>query len=269
MPNATESDVAAVDLVRSSISAETDIGRSTTSKSRYFIPPHVHACATPDSVILLDVRHDRYVGISLSEASRLAELVSDWPRCPTATPPCDHTPVDELAATLQHEGLLVTNPSSDSCPRALSLTTTRSLTSIGYDLQGHATIQALDVLRFLSACIATKMALKHGTLEAALMRVQKRKSARGRCETSFDVSLATQLVCKFMRLRVYAYSAKDACLFHALCLMDFLAKYGVFPTFVIGVKTSPFAAHSWVQHDGYVLDATPEEVCFYTPIFAV
>jgi hypothetical protein len=37
----------------------------------------------------------------------------------------------------------------------------------------------------------------------------------------------------------------------------------------MGVKVNPWAAHSWVQSGEYVLDGTPEQVRFFTPILVV
>jgi hypothetical protein len=34
----------------------------------------------------------------------------------------------------------------------------------------------------------------------------------------------------------------------------------------MGVRIEPWAAHSWVQAGEYVLDGTPEQVRFFTPI---
>jgi hypothetical protein len=49
-------------------------------------------------------------------------------------------------------------------------------------------------------------------------------------------------------------------------LIFFLRCYGCFPYLVIGVKTAPFAAHSWVQEDGIVLDGDPASVGHFVPI---
>ena len=47
------------------------------------------------------------------------------------------------------------------------------------------------------------------------------------------------------------------------------ACYDVYPTWVIGVRTKPWAAHSWVQQGTLLLDANPEQVCDYSPILAI
>jgi hypothetical protein len=78
-----------------------------------------------------------------------------------------------------------------------------------------------------------------------------------------------ELVGAFLTLRPFFFAAKDACLFDALSLSEFLATYGVFPNWVFGVQSRPFAAHCWLQLDGLVLNDTIEHVERYTPIMVV
>ena len=70
----------------------------------------------------------------------------------------------------------------------------------------------------------------------------------------------------FRRLRRLFFSEKDRCLLNALALVLFLRRYGYFPLFVIGVKTRPFAAHSWVQHEQILLEGDPANICHFVPI---
>ena len=48
-----------------------------------------------------------------------------------------------------------------------------------------------------------------------------------------------------------------------------MSKYAFYPDWVIGVTTQPWAAHSWVQWGGFLLDTNPEKVCAYTPILMI
>ena len=45
--------------------------------------------------------------------------------------------------------------------------------------------------------------------------------------------------------------------------------HGSFPSWVIGVHTSPFAAHSWLQQLGYLFNGPIDQVPWYTPILVV
>lgn len=55
----------------------------------------------------------------------------------------------------------------------------------------------------------------------------------------------------------------------SLVLIEFLALHDVFPDWVIGVKTLPFTAHSWVQTGRFVLNGNPGYVRGYVPILVV
>ena len=95
--------------------------------------------------------------------------------------------------------------------------------------------------------------------------------AESRAGLTHDIDLqrTVELVSVFHRLRPYGFAAKDQCLFHALALLKFLAYYKIHPTWVIAVRPTPWAAHSWLQLGTLVLDCTPEEVSGYTPILAI
>ena len=73
----------------------------------------------------------------------------------------------------------------------------------------------------------------------------------------------------YMRLRPFFFTAHDKCLHDSLTLIRFLARRGMFPAWVIGVRTRPFAAHSWVQSASLVLNDVHEHVRTYTPILVV
>jgi hypothetical protein len=54
-----------------------------------------------------------------------------------------------------------------------------------------------------------------------------------------------------------------------LVLVEFLSIYGLHSTWVVGVQTMPFGAHSWVQIDDCVLNGPVNYVRAFTPILAI
>jgi hypothetical protein len=88
------------------------------------------------------------------------------------------------------------------------------------------------------------------------------------CSAVREDALAEK-VASFQRLRPYWFAAQDQCLFHALALRHFLRAYGIAVSWVIGVRTLPWGAHSWLQTNNCLIDATPEEVREYVPILCV
>ena len=73
----------------------------------------------------------------------------------------------------------------------------------------------------------------------------------------------------FERLRPLAFSARDRCLHDSLSLAFFLLAQGLSARWVIGVKTNPFGAHSWVQSGRTVLNDQHEYVRAFRPILVV
>jgi hypothetical protein len=52
-------------------------------------------------------------------------------------------------------------------------------------------------------------------------------------------------------------------------LIEFLAKFEIFPWWVIAVRTRPFAAHSWVVHDGLLLNESLAAAEEFFPLLAI
>jgi hypothetical protein len=119
---------------------------------------------------------------------------------------------------------------------------------------------------FASACVWALTTLKTRTFETVVRDLCERKNANS---GAMDEERLIELVSTFRLLRPFAFTAHDRCLFHALALTRFLSYYKLFPTWTIGVRVNPWGAHSWVQHENLILDATPEKVVEFTPILAV
>lgn len=56
------------------------------------------------------------------------------------------------------------------------------------------------------------------------------------------------------------------CLPASLITAVFLARRGVTTQIVFGVRSYPFEAHCWVEHDGVVVDDDLDKVCAFLPI---
>jgi hypothetical protein len=78
-----------------------------------------------------------------------------------------------------------------------------------------------------------------------------------------------ELTNAFARVRPWVFTADGHCLVHALTLVLFLSHYGIYAEWVLGVRTRPWGAHSWVQVGSAILDSTPEKVWDFEPILAI
>jgi hypothetical protein len=132
-----------------------------------------------------------------------------------------------------------------------------------------ASIDARAVVAFLGASLFAKLVLRFYSLERVVRRVRDRKAAHATKSLPFDVARARRLVDIFARLRVFLFSHREKCLQDSLALLEFLARYDLFPSWVFAVRARPFVAHCWVQHEGFVFNDTAEHVSGYTPIMVV
>ncbi|MCU7375150.1 lasso peptide biosynthesis B2 protein [Paucibacter sp. O1-1] len=79
----------------------------------------------------------------------------------------------------------------------------------------------------------------------------------------------TPAVAAYERLRPLLFTARAQCLLDSLALIGFLARSGFAAHWVVGVRTGPFAAHSWVQNGNTVLNDQHEYVRQFRPIHVV
>src|SRR5262249_40308716 len=122
---------------------------------------------------------------------------------------------------------------------------------------------------FVRASTFAKFALRIWPFQRVIQRVGRRKVVAIGQAQALDVERARKLVEAFARYRVFLFSSKNECLHDSLSLIEFLARFGIYPNWVFGVQARPFAAHCWVQHGGIVFNDTVEHVSGYTPIMVV
>lgn len=240
------------------------------SSRQYWMPPHVRVCGTATGAVVLDLKRNRYLGLGRKEAHTLLALESGA-ACTTVTmtdPPEVLAPhsMQRIADHLVEIGLLSSHPPTDPAIAPGEIDLNGPLTSIGHEINRSARMGLGHVSNFLRACAWARKAIRSRTLYAVASEISAGKL---RHPGGFEAQRAVNLVGVFRRLRPFAFTAKDQCLFHALALTRFLSFYQVFPTWVIGVRARPWAAHSWVQQGSLLLDANPEHVCEYTPILTV
>jgi hypothetical protein len=124
-------------------------------------------------------------------------------------------------------------------------------------------------MAFFVASTFAKFALRTWPFERVIQRVRRRKHLMASKAGLFDIERARTLVEAFARYRVFLFSSKNECLHDSLALIEFLARYGIYPDWVFGVQTRPFAAHCWVQQADVVFNDTVEHVSGYTTIMVV
>jgi hypothetical protein len=247
---------------------------------QYALARHVFVCVQGEHVVFLDVRKDRYFALESAKTAGLGYFVPGWPVAePIAggfaqhttdatarvlAETVDHATLSGVISVLLQKEILTADPAKGKSADATAVT----------PLRGDLTADALDerprigpllFSRFITAAIRAQLLLNYKTFETVVERVK----CRPKRATSITESELLALVSAFARLRPFFFTAKDACLFDALSLCEFLAGYRVFPNWVFGVQSRPFAAHCWLELDGVVLNDTVDYVQRYKPIMVV
>lgn len=242
----------------------------------FTIAPHVHVCVTGDGSVLLDLKRDKYLGLGKRDTELLAAAIGSWPKpqwdrtetAPTSDAVVAHT--DELCRSLAADGLL-TSGVSDGVQAAEEplIDMKREWMSVGDELEVESKVTLRHVANFVVAFLWARSSLAWRPFSATVeaMRVDKARRAYG-IDPNEMVKMAA-LVGVFRQLRPLVFAAEGRCLLHALTLNRFLNRHGLYPEWVIGVATQPWAAHAWVQCGHFLLDTNPEKVCRYTPILVI
>jgi Transglutaminase-like superfamily len=239
-----------------------------TRKHELRLAPHVHACQVDDQVILLDLRRDKYLAVGGRQMRSVASAVEDWPACAVDDRPASPAELGALTTPLLSQGLLTDQRLGHARLSAVTLEEATSTLS-DHDVEQEPLIGPRRLLRFLQSTTAAAASLRCFSLLSVVRAAAARRARLARDSEPISLEAARNSVAAFETMRPLVFTARDKCLFDSLALVHFLAQEGMFPRWVIGVKTRPFAAHSWVQSGGVVLNDLHEHVRRYTPILIV
>jgi Transglutaminase-like superfamily len=238
--------------------------------ARYALASHVFLCLNGEHLVLLDLKEDRYWALEASQTAGLDALVEGWPVKATDSTESGVAPSEEMLAAaevLRGRGVLTDGapPGKDATP-VTARVPVRELVS---ETETSAGFRIGSWFTFVTASAFAKLTLRTWPFERVIQRVRRRKEHLGAGAAPLDAERARKLVEAFIRYRVFLFSSKNECLYDSLALLEFLARYGIYPDWVFGVQTRPFAAHCWVQHGNIVFNDTVEHVSGYTPIMVV
>jgi hypothetical protein len=233
--------------------------------AKFRLADHVRACRVDGQVVLLDLRRNKYLGIGGQPLASLSSAIVDWPKCADTSPP----PVDEagLKAWLKPliDQCMLTSDSKAPQPRA---TIDAAADSLCPDSQPGMAGEWCQLMKLCWASLVAAHWLRRHALAEIADRVLRLRPRDGQhCGT--DGQKLQAAVSSYMHLRPFVLSTHDECLHDSLSLIRFLAMDAMYPTWVVGVRTRPFGAHSWVQSGGLVLNDVPENVRAYKPILVV
>jgi len=238
--------------------------------SKYLIPPHVFVSTSEAGAVFLDLRKDKYTAVDHHDTATLEKLVLGWPAKTIGSadsPALGPMEAGEIIAILLAEGLLTADTAlgKDAAPICLE----PANSTIDEFVPQLPAIRMSHRLRFTLAWIRVNFMRRFWSMERIVRYVRERKIESARRAIPFDPDRVRELVVIFFLLQPTFFSAHDACLRVSLTLIDFFAAYGVYPNWVFGVRTEPFAAHAWVQHESIALSDWAQHVRQYRPILVI
>lgn len=237
----------------------------------FFLRREVYVCQTDDGAVFMDSRSGQYFGLDMAETAAIAPHIEGWTGGIGASLDSHKIPDPDDSARIlnvlsKSPALLTESSLLGKAVAPPVLQQTGSLPFRG-SIVPRPRISPVDVWRFCLACLSALLDVKFRCLADTLRDVHARKS----CHTSHEISRPriVELVRIFRFLRPILYTAKDNCLFDSLALVSFLARFDIYPTWVIGVRTRPFAAHSWVLDGTLLLNEKLETAEEYFPVLAI
>jgi Transglutaminase-like superfamily len=251
------------------------------SADTFCLASHVHVCVTRDGAVFLDLKRDKYFGVGREDSELLSVAVDEWPNLAWdigGEYGADQASEREVASrglceSLVDAGLLsLAGTGSAGTPSTATDVTSidmkGELVSVGDELEVNAEITVGDIAKFVRAFAWARYSLRFRPLLKVVESVRARK-LEGVSAGDVDIDRMANRVSLFRQLRCWVFAPEGRCLLHALTLVNFLSAYGLYPEWVFGVRTQPWAAHSWAQLGHFLLDSNPEKVSAFTPILVV
>lgn len=238
---------------------------------KFLLRRDVYACCTDDGAVLMDLTTGKYFGLDLETTAAIAPRIQGWidgiGNMAGAYAGFDENASEEILDSLVNDlGLLTDSWALGKSADMPVLHQTESIPFRG-NILPWPRISVRHVSAFCGAYLQALLDIKCQPIVATVRRLEARQLRRECGRTSRMQTL--ELVRIFRVLRPFLFTAKDHCLFDSLALIEFLARFGVYPTWVIGVRTRPFAAHSWVVDGNLILNELLEKTEEFSPILAV
>lgn len=246
------------------------MSRSLTESIPYTVPAHIYTCVAESGVVVLDARRGKYSIVPAAGARALTSVVRGWPVLPS---PCEgeqmpDEPRPSLLNTLLRSGIIVRGDAIQRFEGHAIADTAKEALLDSFSSHHKPKVSARGIAAFLCSAGYAHGLLRYRRFDTLLGHLRSRKANRTSWQEA-SITKVRDLVTVFVWLRPFCYGETNACLFDSVALTDFLYRQRIFPELVIGVRTRPFAAHSWVQHRGFVLNSIPDYLTSYTPILSI
>ncbi|QLC24896.1 lasso peptide biosynthesis B2 protein [Parasphingopyxis algicola] len=244
------------------------------ARPQYFLTEKTFLCLTDGIFVFLDLKNDKYSALERQHTGAFARLVGLYSlrNESDAIGPAEIASVADVMDDLETHGLL-TRDAETGKPAEL-IEERRDLKELlGYEIGESPAIRVYHVINFFSALIVVKTMLRFASMDRIITRVRRRRERnRSRLQDgpeAPDLDRVNEMVEIYKMLKPLFVTVKDNCLFNSFFLIEFLARYGIYPNWVFGVRLNEFYAHCWVQDGDLIYDDFVDTVCQNQPIMAV
>jgi Transglutaminase-like superfamily len=238
---------------------------------QYYLSQHIYFCDFSDGTIFLDLRTNRYFAMQSHDMLALRPHIHGFSENQDPALQRDEArkvSADAIVRRLLAGGVL-TDCAADGKP-ASPVVLHIDPNSRASESVGRRSPTVLHVLNFLLSLLHASLSIRFSRVGAFLAHHRSARIPRSpSATTQSPPQRVDHLLHIFNHLRLWAYTATDACLLDTLTLAGFLRRYGLMSTVVIGVRTNPFGAHAWGQWNSFVLNDTPDHVRRFRPLLAL
>ena len=238
---------------------------------RYYLRDHSFVCLAGRYYVILDLLGDKYWCVEKRLFEALAPRISlPSSRTQESRDSRYNDMISEAQGVLSElleRGLLTENSRDSNAPSVQSIVRPNE-TLMSETRDGSLARCTRYIPSFIASVRVAAHSLVTQSIAETVNPVADRRRQHRQHGSPFDLDRAAVLTSIFYRLRPF-YNREYLCLFDSLALLEFLARYSLFPTWVFAVQSEPFMAHCWIQENRILLNDTVDRVSVYTPILAV
>ena len=220
----------------------------------YGMAPGVHLADVEGDLVLLDARRNAYFCAPRADARGLKAALTGNSR---------FRPGADILEELEAAGLfmMIDAPARYDPPPFLA-------TADLYGKPGaRARLSLRQIWHLLAAFTSARLAIRFARPERWFRKIARR-NARGHCRGPLETA-ELEALARLVRNAQPFFPGTARCLGSSLFLLGVLHRRGLRARWVFGVRTYPFEAHCWVEHDGMILNDSLEHARTFTPIVAV
>lgn len=230
---------------------------------RVFLNRNIHFYDADGTKIFLDAINDRYFHLHGDQARWFAEIRTA-------------KSLDKLsgrarrfAGRLLERGILTVDPVEGRAIEGFAGAPARTcafgaMPSTG----GMERLKSLPAVIYAVLCGRAVWRMRRRSM-AIVLSAPARWKRKLEIETGIPLDRIVARAAIFNDIAPYLLTTQDGCLFRSLCLVRYLALFGIATDLVIAVHPFPFGAHAWVEYEGTVLNDYFDNALHYTKILSV